>query len=71
LDIFSLGVIIIKIISGPTAYTQCAEMSSKEFIEIVRKVAQKRSIVHLPLYFLIHALHFLCSELTGTSKVGG
>ena len=39
LDIFSLGVIIIKIISGPTGYTQCAEMPSKQFVELVRKFA--------------------------------
>lgn len=39
LDIFSLGVIIIKIISGPTGYTQCAEMPSKQFVELVRKLA--------------------------------
>jgi serine/threonine protein kinase len=38
LDIFSLGVIIIKIITGPSGYTQCAEMPSKQFIELVRKL---------------------------------
>ncbi|ONM10577.1 Disease resistance protein RPM1 [Zea mays] len=37
LDIFSLGVIIIKIISGPTGYTQCAEMPSKQFVELVHE----------------------------------
>jgi len=39
LDIFSLGVIIIKIISGPTGYTQCAEMPSKQFVELVRELS--------------------------------
>ncbi|XP_066337731.1 uncharacterized protein [Miscanthus floridulus] len=37
LDIFSLGVIIIKIITGPTGYTQCAEMPSKQFVELVHQ----------------------------------
>jgi serine/threonine protein kinase len=40
LDIFSLGVIIIKIITGPTGYTQCAEMPSKQFVELVRELAR-------------------------------
>ena len=39
LDIFSLGVIIIKIITGPTGYTQCAEMPSKQFVELVRELS--------------------------------
>ncbi|VAH40100.1 unnamed protein product [Triticum turgidum subsp. durum] len=34
-DIFSLGVVIIKIMAGPTAYFRSAEMSPQEFIEIV------------------------------------
>ncbi|CAM0878879.1 unnamed protein product [Alopecurus aequalis] len=37
LDIFSLGVIIIKIISGPTGYTQCDEMPPNQFIELVHQ----------------------------------
>lgn len=42
LDIFSLGVIIIKMISGPKGYTQCAEMSSKQFIELVHEKWENR-----------------------------
>lgn len=36
-DIFSLGVIVIQIMAGPSGYSTCAEMSSsKKFIEHVR-----------------------------------
>jgi serine/threonine protein kinase len=38
LDIFSLGVIIIKIITGPSGYNQFADMASKQFVELVRKL---------------------------------
>ena len=34
-DIFSLGVIIIKIVSGPRGYPKCLDMSSDEFIDQV------------------------------------
>ncbi|XP_051186594.1 protein NLP7 isoform X2 [Lolium perenne] len=34
-DIYSLGVVIIKILAGPTGYFRSAEMSSQEFIELV------------------------------------
>ncbi|VAH40198.1 unnamed protein product [Triticum turgidum subsp. durum] len=37
LDIFSLGVIIIKIIAGPTGYSKSAEISSQQFIELVHR----------------------------------
>ena len=30
-DIFSLGVVIIKIVSGPRGYPKCLDMSSEEF----------------------------------------
>lgn len=35
LDIFSMGVIIIKIMTGDTGYHKCAKMSSEEFINLV------------------------------------
>ncbi|KAM3345632.1 hypothetical protein ACQJBY_020235 [Aegilops geniculata] len=35
LDIFSLGVVVIKIIAGPTGHCRSAEMTSEQFIEIV------------------------------------
>ncbi|XP_048554084.1 cysteine-rich receptor-like protein kinase 26 [Triticum urartu] len=35
--IFSLGVVIIKLMTGPTGYSKCAEMSSQEFIEQVQR----------------------------------
>uniref|UniRef100_A0ACD5VJM4 Uncharacterized protein n=1 Tax=Avena sativa TaxID=4498 RepID=A0ACD5VJM4_AVESA len=41
-DIFSLGVIIIKLITGPTGYTQCAEMPSEQFIELVHEKWRNR-----------------------------
>jgi hypothetical protein len=37
-DIFSLGVIIIKIIAGPMGYSRSADMSSQKFIDLVRIV---------------------------------
>ncbi|KAJ1267060.1 hypothetical protein BS78_07G026900 [Paspalum vaginatum] len=36
-DIFSLGVIMIKIVSGPEGFSKCADMSNDEFIDIVGK----------------------------------
>jgi len=35
LDIFSLGVVVIKIIAGPEGYSQSADMTSDQFAEIV------------------------------------
>lgn len=40
-DIFSLGVVMIEIISGPEAYKKKVEMSSQDFIEYVRYVLYK------------------------------
>ena len=37
-DIFSLGVIIIKIVTGPMGYTESAGMSDENFIELVINV---------------------------------
>ncbi|KAM0842816.1 hypothetical protein ACQ4PT_058119 [Festuca glaucescens] len=37
LDIFSLGVIILKIMAGPAVYSRSAEVSSQEFIDIVHE----------------------------------
>lgn len=37
-DIFSLGVIIIKIIAGPGGYSKFADMPSEEFNKLVREV---------------------------------
>jgi len=36
-DIFSLGVIMIRIVSGPKGYPKCLDMSSDEFIDHVQK----------------------------------
>jgi serine/threonine protein kinase len=36
-DIFSLGVIMIKIMAGRSGYSNSADMPSQEFINIVRK----------------------------------
>ncbi|CAL4994009.1 unnamed protein product [Urochloa decumbens] len=36
-DIFSLGVVMIRIVSGPKGYPKCIEMSSDEFIDQVRR----------------------------------
>jgi serine/threonine protein kinase len=36
-DIFSLGVVIIKIMTGPTGYSKCSDMSPQQFIEIVHE----------------------------------
>lgn len=41
-DIFSLGVVIIKIMTGPTGYYRSDEMSSQEFIELVHAKWMKR-----------------------------
>jgi len=36
-DIFSLGVVIIKIVSGPRGYPKCLDMSSDEFNDQVQR----------------------------------
>jgi serine/threonine protein kinase len=36
-DIFSLGVVIIKVLAGPEGFSRCAEMSSQEFVKLVRR----------------------------------
>ena len=35
-DIFSLGVIIMRIVSGPNGYPKCLDMPPREFIKQVR-----------------------------------
>ena len=37
-DMFSFGVIIIKMVAGNTGYFRCSEMSPKEFIKLVREI---------------------------------
>uniref|UniRef100_A0A453DKA9 Protein kinase domain-containing protein n=2 Tax=Aegilops tauschii subsp. strangulata TaxID=200361 RepID=A0A453DKA9_AEGTS len=39
LDIFSLGVVMIKIIAGPSGHTRHAEMHYQEFFDLVRKIS--------------------------------
>jgi hypothetical protein len=34
-DVFSLGVTIIHIMTGPEGYTKCADVPFQEFIELV------------------------------------
>jgi len=46
-DIFSLGVIIIRIVSGPESYPQCLHMPSDEFID------QVRNDISGPFFYLI------------------
>lgn len=41
-DVFSLGVIIIKILAGNNGYDNCSEMSPEEFIELVTENWTKR-----------------------------
>ncbi|KAM0891670.1 hypothetical protein ACQ4PT_026242 [Festuca glaucescens] len=36
-DIFSLGVVIIKVMAGPMGYSKCGEMSSQEFVKLVHE----------------------------------
>ncbi|KAM0843778.1 hypothetical protein ACQ4PT_057481 [Festuca glaucescens] len=54
-DIFSLGVVIIKIMTGPTGYFRIDEMSSQQFIELVHENWTKRlyetSVYLLDSYF--------------------
>ncbi|OEL13979.1 hypothetical protein BAE44_0025002 [Dichanthelium oligosanthes] len=38
-DVFSLGVIIIEIMAGPLGYSKYDEMSSQQFIELVRRLS--------------------------------
>jgi serine/threonine protein kinase len=35
-DVYSLGVTIIQIITGPLGHSMCLDMPSEEFIELVR-----------------------------------
>ncbi|XBI51757.1 cysteine-rich receptor-like protein kinase 44 [Aegilops tauschii subsp. strangulata] len=41
-DVFSLGVIIIKMMAGNTGHVSCFEMSPKEFIELVSKTWKEK-----------------------------
>ncbi|KAF8655108.1 hypothetical protein HU200_061241 [Digitaria exilis] len=41
-DIFSLGVVIIKIVTGPTGYKRSVEMAPQEFIELAHENWRKR-----------------------------
>lgn len=41
-DIFSLGVVMIKIMTGPKGYFRSAEMSTEEFVELVHANWRKR-----------------------------
>ena len=36
-DVFSLGVIMIKILAGNNGYYRCSKMSPEQFLELVRK----------------------------------
>ena len=36
-DIFSLGVVVIKVMAGPGGYSRCVDMPSREFVKLVRK----------------------------------
>ena len=37
-DVFSLGVIIIKILAGEKNYIRCSEMPPEQFIQLVREI---------------------------------
>ncbi|KAM3393298.1 hypothetical protein ACQJBY_014139 [Aegilops geniculata] len=41
-DVFSLGVIIIKMLAGDKSYFRCSEMPSAQFIELVREIWRKK-----------------------------
>jgi serine/threonine protein kinase len=41
LDVYSLGVLVLQVIAGPEGYHKSTEMSSKAFIDIVRKKGNK------------------------------
>lgn len=50
-DIFSLGVIIIEIITGPEGYSRYLESSPQEFIEQVRELFPYSKITqHISMY---------------------
>ena len=51
-DIFSLGVVIIKVMAGPQGYARCDDMSSWEFVELVRKQC-------MPPFIVLHFSHTL------------
>jgi serine/threonine protein kinase len=38
LDIFSLGVIVVKIITGRSGYSKCFEMPPQQFIQLVWEI---------------------------------
>uniref|UniRef100_A0A0A9CPN2 Protein kinase domain-containing protein n=1 Tax=Arundo donax TaxID=35708 RepID=A0A0A9CPN2_ARUDO len=48
-DIFSLGVVIIKIMTGPAGYSESAEMSPQQFIENVHRKWRNR-LHETPMY---------------------
>ena len=62
-DIFSLGVVMTKIIAGPSGHTKCAEMKHREFLDQVRELSlllDKR--IMLTLKHIMICCTFVCCD---------
>jgi len=55
-DIFSLGVVIIRIVSGPEGYPKYLDMSSEEFIDQVRNDISDYQGPSLIYYYLVFTM---------------
>ncbi|CAM0958763.1 unnamed protein product [Alopecurus aequalis] len=66
LDIFSLGVIITKIITGPKGHTRSAEISSQEFLNQVNENWRNR----LEETCIPHTLEANCEQLSICTDIG-
>ncbi|KAM3275762.1 hypothetical protein ACQJBY_044249 [Aegilops geniculata] len=58
-DVFSLGVTIIKIMAGHEGYSKFADMSSQEFIQLVRKIIYVEQYFppNIMLYYRLTSVH--------------
>ena len=58
-DVFSLGVIIIKVMDGNMGRTRSAEMDAEQFTEHVRKKKYEERSSLFPIIFCIICIHFI------------
>jgi serine/threonine protein kinase len=72
-DVFSLGVIIIRIMAGHEGYYKCPHMSSQEFIEHVWKkyCIMNKTLLHLiQAYLTFRATFHHCVQPRRYMKTG-
>ena len=75
-DVFSLGVILMRIMAGDEGYSKCAHMSSQEFLEHVWEIScimNKKFIltnIIISVCLTFHATICRCVQLCRYMKTG-